>query len=231
MFRILVVEDDRSLNKMICSKLKREEYITFSAYDGEEAIEVMDREHIDLIVTDIMMPKMNGYELIKLLRSTSYFLPVLIITAKDQIEDMEKAFSAGTDDYMIKPINLKEMVLRIRALLRRAQLENEKKIIIGNTELDYKALTMTSDNITEELPPKEFYLLFKLLNNPGKIFTRTELLEEIWGADSDSDERNVDAHIKKIRKRISEKSGFDIETVRGLGYKAVLKTENNNGKK
>ncbi|MCR4745809.1 MAG: response regulator transcription factor [Lachnospiraceae bacterium] len=231
MFRILVVEDDRSLNKMICSKLKREEYITFSAYDGEEAIEVMDREHIDLIVTDIMMPKMNGYELIKLLRSTSYFLPVLIITAKDQIEDMEKAFSAGTDDYMIKPINLKEMVLRIRALLRRAQLENEKKIIIGNTELDYKALTMTSDNITEELPPKEFYLLFKLLNNTGKIFTRTELLEEIWGADSDSDERNVDAHIKKIRKRISEKSGFDIETVRGLGYKAVLKTENDNGKK
>lgn len=222
MFRILVVEDDKSLNKMICSKLNREEYLTFSAFDGEEAIEIMDKEHIDLIVTDIMMPRMNGYELIKLLRSTSYFLPILIITAKDQIEDMEKAFSAGTDDYMIKPINLKEMVLRIQALLRRAQLENEKRVTIGNTELDYESLTMTINGEAYELPPKEFYLLFKLLNNPGKIFTRTELLEEIWGVDSDSDERNVDAHIKKIRKKIGEGTGFDIETVRGLGYKAVI---------
>ncbi len=225
MFRILVVEDDRSLNKMICSKLSREEYMTFSAYDGEEAITIMDTEHIDLIVTDIMMPKMDGYELIKLLRSTSYFLPVLIITAKDQIEDMEKAFSAGTDDYMIKPINLKEMVLRVKALLRRAQLENEKKITIGNTELNYETLTMNIRGVSYELPPKEFYLLFKLLNNPGKIFTRTELLEEIWGVDSDSDERNVDAHIKKIRKKIENDSDFDIETVRGLGYKAVIKTD------
>ena len=222
MFRILVVEDDKSLNKMICTKLNREEYLTFPAFDGEEAIEIMDKEHIDLIVTDIMMPRMNGYELIRLLRGTSYFLPILIITAKDQIEDMEKAFSAGTDDYMIKPINLKEMVLRIQALLRRAQLENEKKVKIGNTELDYESLTMTINGESYELPPKEFYLLFKLLNNPGKIFTRTELLEEIWGVDSDSDERNVDAHIKKIRKKIGEGTEFDIETVRGLGYKAVI---------
>ena len=222
MFRILVVEDDKSLNKMICTKLNREEYLTFPAFDGEEAIEIMDKEHIDLIVTDIMMPRMNGYELIRLLRGTSYFLPILIITAKDQIEDMEKAFSAGTDDYMIKPINLKEMVLRIQALLRRAQLENEKKVTIGNTELDYESLTMTINGESYELPPKEFYLLFKLLNNPGKIFTRTELLEEIWGVDSDSDERNVDAHIKKIRKKIGEGTEFDIETVRGLGYKAVI---------
>ncbi len=222
MFRILVVEDDQSLNKMICDKLSREEYHTFSAFDGEEAIALLDKEHIDLIITDIMMPRMNGYELIKLLRSTSYFLPVLIITAKDQIEDMEKAFMAGTDDYMMKPLNLKEMVLRVRALLRRAQLENKKKITIGNATLDYEALTMEVGGVKYTLPPKEFYLLFKLLNNPGKIFTRIELLEEIWGVDSDSDERNVDAHIKKIRKKIQHAADFDIETVRGLGYKAVI---------
>lgn len=225
MFRILVVEDDTALNKMICTKLSKEEFKTFPAFDGEEALEVMDREHIDLIISDIMMPKMNGYELTKVLRGTSYFLPILIITAKDQIEDMEKAFSAGTDDYMIKPINLKEMVLRVKALLRRAQLENKKRIRIGNTVLDYAGLTVTVNGTVHELPPKEFYLLFKLLNNPNKIFTRLELLDEIWGMDSDTDERNVDAHIKKIRKKLGEDPDFEIVTVRGLGYKAVFQKE------
>ncbi len=223
MFTILVVEDDASLNKMICAKLSREQFKAIPAFDGEEALEVMDREHIDLIISDIMMPKLDGYELTKLLRNTKYYLPILMITAKSQLEDMEKGFVAGTDDYMIKPINLKEMILRVRALLRRAQLENKKHITIGNTELDYAGLTVTVNGLTHEMPPKEFYLLFKLLNNPNRIFTRLELLDEIWGIDSDTDERNVDAHIKKLRKKFEGQSDFEIITVRGLGYKAVFK--------
>lgn len=223
MFTILVVEDDASLNKMICAKLSREQFKAIAAFDGEEALEIMDREHIDLIISDIMMPKMDGYELTKLLRNTKYYLPILMITAKSQLEDMEKGFVAGTDDYMIKPVNLKEMILRVKALLRRAQLENKKHIAIGNTELDYAGLTVTVDGVTHEMPPKEFYLLFKLLNNPNKIFTRLELLDEIWGIDSDTDERNVDAHIKKLRKKFEGQSDFEIITVRGLGYKAVFK--------
>lgn len=147
-----------------------------------------------------------------------------MITAKGQLEDMEKGFVAGTDDYMIKPINLKEMILRVRALLRRAQLENKKHLTIGDTELDYAGLTVTANGLTHEMPPKEFYLLFKLLNNPNKIFTRLELLDEIWGIDSDTDERNVDAHIKKLRKMFEGRSVFEIITVRGLGYKAVFKS-------
>lgn len=223
MFTILVVEDDASLNKMICAKLSREQFKAIPAFDGEEALEIMDREHIDLIISDIMMPKMDGYELTKLLRNTKYYLPILMITAKSQLEDMEKGFVAGTDDYMIKPVNLKEMILRVKALLRRAQLENKKHIAIGNTELDYTGLTVTVDGVVHEMPPKEFYLLFKLLNNPNKIFTRLELLDEIWGMDSDTDERNVDAHIKKLRKKFEGQSDFEIITVRGLGYKAVFK--------
>lgn len=223
MFTILVAEDDASLNKMICTKLNKEQFKAVPAFDGEEALEVMGREHIDLIISDIMMPKMDGYELTKLLRDSRYYLPVLMITAKDQMEDMEKGFVAGTDDYMIKPINLKEMILRVKALLRRAQLENQKYIKIGNTELDYAGLTVTVSGKTHEMPPKEFYLLFKLLNNPNKVFTRLELLDEIWGMNSDTDERNVDAHIKKLRKKFEGVSDFEIITVRGLGYKAVFK--------
>lgn len=146
-----------------------------------------------------------------------------MITAKDQMEDMEKGFAAGTDDCMIKPINLKEMVLRVNALLRRAQLENRKHITIGCKELDYEGLTVTANGVTHEMPPKEFYLLFKLFNNPNKVFTRLELLDEIWGMESDTDERNVDAHIKKLRKKFDETADFEIVTVRGLGYKAVFK--------
>ena len=223
MFTILVAEDDASLNKIICAKLSKEQFKAIPAFDGEEALEVMDREHVDLIISDVMMPKLDGYELTKLLRNTRYYLPILMITAKGQLEDMEKGFVAGTDDYMIKPINLKEMILRVRALLRRAQLENKKHITIGNTELDYAGLTVTVNDVTYEMPPKEFYLLFKLLNNPNKIFTRLELLDEIWGIDSNTDERNVDAHIKKLRKKFEGGSDFEIITVRGLGYKAVFK--------
>ncbi|MBQ8063860.1 MAG: response regulator transcription factor [Clostridia bacterium] len=223
MFSILVVEDDAALNKMMTARLNQEAYSVFSAFDGEEALEVMEREHIDLIVCDIMMPHMDGYELTKELRDARYTLPILMVTAKDQIEDMEKGFVAGTDDYMIKPINLSELVLRVKALLRRAQLANEKKLVVGNAVLDYDSLTVKDASGSQELPPKEFFLLFKLLSNPGKIFTRLEILDDLWGMEEDVDERNVDAHIKKLRRRFEESPDFEIRTVRGLGYKAEVK--------
>ena len=220
MFAILVVEDDKTLNKMICAKLKQEAFHAFSAFDGEEAIKILDEEHIDLLISDIMMPNMNGYELVQELRHARYEVPVLMITAKDQIEDMEKGFTAGTDDYMIKPINMREMILRIKALLRRAQIANEKKIVIGNTILDYDALTVTTAEESIQLPPKEFFLLFKLLSNPNKIFTRLDLMDEIWGMETEVDERTVDSHIKKIRRKFENNPDFEIVTIRGLGYKA-----------
>lgn len=220
MFTILVVEDDIILNKMMCTKLRQEQYNVFFAYNGQEALYILDKENIDLIISDIMMPNMDGYELTKELRNAKYQLPILMITAKNQLEDMEKGFIAGTDDYMIKPVNLKEMTLRIKALLRRAQLAYDKKLTIGDMILDYESLTVKINNSIYEMPPKEFYLLYKLLSNPNKIFTRIELLDEIWGIGTDSDERNVDAHIKKIRKKFESNSEFEIITVRGLGYKA-----------
>lgn len=222
MFSILVVEDDEILNKMICVKLGQEAYRVFAAFDGEQALELLDKEHIDLIICDIMMPKMDGYQLTKELRNASYTLPILMITAKNQMEDMERGFHAGTDDYMIKPINMKEMILRVKALLRRAQIANEKKLVIGNTILDYDALTVRIKEEGFDLPPKEFYLLFKLLSNPNKIFTRQELMDEIWGMDSEADDRTVDSHIKKLRRKFEECPDFEIITIRGLGYKSKI---------
>lgn len=221
MFSVLVVEDDETINKMICAKLKQENFKTFQAFDGEEALEIMDREHIDLIICDIMMPNMDGYELTRELRSVHNTIPILMVTAKSQLEDMEKGFKAGTDDYMIKPINMKEMILRVNALLRRAQIANEKKLVIGDAVLDYDALTVKIGNQEFDIPPKEFYLLFKLVSNPNKIFTRLELMDEIWGMDSEVDERTIDSHIKKLRRKFENYSAFKITTIRGLGYKAT----------
>ena len=222
MFSVLVVEDDEILNKMICIKLKQESYGTFDAFDGKQALDVLDREHIDLIISDIMMPNMDGYQLTKELRNAAYTIPILMVTAKNQMDDMEKGFIAGTDDYMIKPINMKEMVLRVKALLRRAQIANEKKLVIGNTVLDYDGLTIKTKEEEFEMPPKEFYLLFKLLSNPNKIFTRQDLMDEIWGMDSEVDDRTVDSHIKKLRRKFENSTDFEIITIRGLGYKAKL---------
>ncbi len=220
MFSILVVEDDETLNKLICIKLKQENFKTFSAFDGEQALEILDQEYIDLVICDIMMPKINGYELTKELRDASYVQPILMVTAKDQLEDMEQGFRAGTDDYMIKPINLKEMILRVNALLRRSKIANEKRLMVGKTVLDYSQMSIHIGNQEFELPPKEFYLLFLLLSNPNKIFTRLDILDEIWGMDSEVDERTVDSHIKKLRRRFEDCTDFEIITIRGLGYKA-----------
>ena len=221
MFNILVVEDNADMRELFCTVLSDNGYNSIPAKDGMDALEIMDKEYIDLIVADIMMPVMDGYELIKSIRDANYDLPILIVTAKDQFEDMQKGFRAGSDDYMIKPINVKELLLRVEALLRRAKISSDKKITVGATVLDYDALTVTIDNVETILPRKEFYLLYKLLSYPNKIFTRQQLMDEIWGMYSDTDERTVNTHINRLRDRFESCNDFEIVTVRGLGYKAV----------
>lgn len=220
MFNILVVDDNESIRKLIITYLKREGYHTFAAADGIEALELLDLEHVDLMIVDVMMPKMDGYTLTEDLRTANYNLPILMITAKERIEDKKKGFLVGTDDYMVKPIDFDEMLLRVSALLRRAKINTEKKIVIGDVVLEYDNLTVKTKTEEILLPQKEFYLLFKLLSYPKKIFTRHDLMDEIWGYDSETDERTVDVHIKRLREKFSNLTEFTIITIRGLGYKA-----------
>lgn len=226
MFNIMVVEDNADMRELFCTVLNDSGYRTVPAADGEEAIELTESEYVDLVVADVMMPNMDGYELTKLLRQSRPDLPVLIVSAKDQFDDMQRGFRAGCDDYMIKPINVNELVLRIEALLRRAKISSEKKITVGSTVLDYDALTVTLHGKETILPQKEFFLLYKLLSYPNKIFTRPQLMDEIWGMFSDTDERTVNTHINRLRERFSDCDDFEIVTVRGLGYKAVKKNGN-----
>lgn len=223
MFKILVVEDHDDMRELFCTVLSDHGYRSIPAPDGVKALEIMEKEYIDLIVADIMMPRMDGYELTKTLRQANYSLPILMVTAKEQFDAMQKGFSSGADDYMIKPINVKELVLRVEALLRRARISAEKKIVMGSTVLDYDALTVTLNGKETLLPQKEFYLLYKLLSYPNKIFTRQQLMDEIWGMFSETDERTVNTHINRLRDRFSDCNDFEIVTVRGLGYKAVKK--------
>jgi len=217
--KILVVDDNESIRKLMKTYLIRDGYHVFLASDGLEALDLLDKEHFDLIILDIMMPNMDGYTLTKELRTLNYNLPILMITAKETIEDKKKGFSVGTDDYMVKPIDFDEMLLRVSALLRRAKISNEHKIVVGDIILDYETLTVSTTTEAILLPQKEFYLLFKLLNYPKRIFTRQELMDEIWGFDSDTDERTVDVHIKRLREKFEKYEEFRIVTVRGLGYK------------
>ena len=223
MFRILVVDDDKNTRLLLKAVLQAENYTVFTAENGEAALEVMDQEHIDLVVLDIMMPKMNGYEFTKTLRESRNNLPILMVSAKQLPEDKHRGFLVGTDDYMTKPIDEEEMLLRIKALLRRAQIASEHKITIGDVVLDYDALTVSRGAEVQVLPQKEFMLLYKLLSYPGKIFTRIQLMDEIWGADSDTGWETVTVHIGRLRKRFDEWDEFEIVSVRGLGYKAVKK--------
>lgn len=225
MFNILVAEDNADMRELFCTVLSDSGYRCIPAADGLEALEIMDKNYIDLIVADIMMPGMDGYELTKTLRDSKCEIPVLMVTAKDQFEDMQRGFRAGTDDYMVKPINVRELVLRVEALLRRAKISSDKKITVGSTVLDYDALTVTIHGEETTLPQKEFYLLYKLLSYPNKIFTRSQLMDEIWGMFSESDERTVNTHINRLRERFADCSDFEIVTVRGLGYKAVKNLE------
>ena len=222
MFNILVVEDDKNLRKLITTYLQRNKYNTYEATNGEEALNVLDQSYIDLIVSDIMMPKMDGYELIKSLREAKYDVPILIITAKSEIEDKKEGFLLGADDYMVKPIDIEEMLLRIQVLLRRSKSASEKKIQIGDLLLNYNQLSVIKKDKVYNLAQKEFYLLYKLLSTPNTIFTRQELIEEVWGLESDSDYRTVDVHIKRIREKMKEVDEFEIVTIRGIGYKAII---------
>ena len=221
MFHILVVEDNPNARKLMEAVLKQNGYEPLLAADGVEALEVLDNKHVDLIVLDVMMPRMDGYEFTETLRSSGCELPILMVTAKEKPADKRKGFIIGTDDYMVKPVDEEEMILRIAALLRRSRIVNEHRLTVGGTVLDYDALSVKTADGVSELPKKEFMLLFKLLSYSNKIFTRRQLMDEIWDMDTETDERTVDVHINRLRDRFRNNPDFDIVTVRGLGYKAV----------
>lgn len=223
MFTILITEDDKNLQRLMEAVLKREGYRVVKAEDGEEALEVLDKEHVDLLITDIMMPHLDGYRLTDALRGAKYDLPILMITAKETMEDKKKGFTLGADDYMVKPVDMDEMLLRVKALLRRSKIQSERKLSYGDIHLDWDRLTLNQGEESTELPKKEFQLLFKLLSYPGTIFTRQQLMDEIWGLEAESDERTIDVHIKRLRNRFENIREFEIVTVRGLGYKAEKK--------
>ena len=220
MFRILVAEDDESTRLLMCEVLHQAGYEPCPARDGVEALEVMDHFQCDLAIVDITMPRMDGIAFTQTLREGNCDLPVLMVTARVTQEDKRRGFSLGADDYMVKPVNLDEMLMRVGALLRRAQSVTSHKLTVGETVLDYDTLTVTRGDTELQLPKKEFYLLYKLLSYPKQIFTRRQLMDEIWGMDAESDERTVDVHIRRLREKCEAFPDFSIETVRGLGYKA-----------
>lgn len=223
MINILVVDDDKNTRLLMKAILEAEHYRVFTAVDGQQALQMLDREHIDLVVLDIMMPNMDGYEFTATLRESSNTLPILMVSAKQLPEDKHRGFLVGTDDYITKPIDEEEMLLRIKALLRRAKIVNDRRIVIGDVVLDYDSFTVSRPGQVQELPQKEFLLLYKLLSYPGKIFTRIQLMDEIWGMDCETGWETVTVHVGRLRKRFEGWEEFSVESVRGLGYKAVRK--------
>lgn len=223
MFRILVVEDDQNTRRLMEAVLRGSGYLPLTAGNGEEALEILDREHVDLLLVDVMMPVMDGYELTRQLRAAGMVLPILMVTAKQLPEDMKKGFLLGTDDYMVKPVDEEEMLLRIKALLWRSKVASEHRLRIGEVTLDYDALTVSRGEEQYVLPQKEFYLLYMLLSYPGKVFTRLQIMDEIWGMESETTDVTVNVHINRLRNRFSGWAEFELVTVRGLGYKAVKK--------
>ena len=225
MFNILVVEDDFNTRKLMEAVLIDERYTPFLAANAQDALEILDRQHIDLMITDIMMPGMDGYGLTEQLREAGYDFPILMVTAKETIKDKRKGFIVGTDDYMVKPVDEEELILRVKALLRRAKIVNERKITIGKVTLHYDSMAVSRESERITLPQKEFLLLYKMLSYPDVIFTRMQLMDEIWGYDTQTDEHTVSVHIGRLRERFEAWPEFDIVTVRGLGYKAAKNDE------
>ena len=221
MFKILVAEDDAELQQLFCRVLTRSGYTAIGVPDGVAALETLEKEYIDLIVSDIMMPRMDGYTLVRSLRDTGNNIPVLMITAKDSFQDMQFGFLAGTDDYMVKPVNVNEMVLRVSALLRRAQMANERRQVIGGTVLECDSLSVHTGGENMVLPQKEFMLLYKMVSFPSRIFTRQQLMDDIWGYETETDTHTVDVHIGRLRERFRDNPDFKIVTMRGVGYKVV----------
>lgn len=221
MFHILVADDDKHTRMLLRAVLESENYTVSTAENGEQALELLDREHIDLVILDVMMPEMDGYEFTRIVRQTDSTLPILMVTAKHLPEDEKKGFLVGTDDYITKPIDEEKLLLRIKALLRRARIVSEQRIVIGEAILDYNSFTVTRGDEVQVLPQKEFMLLYKLLSYPGQIFTRIQLMDEIWGTDSETGWETVTVHVGRLRKRFEGWNEFEIVAVRGLGYKAV----------
>ena len=221
MLKILIAEDDRELRQLFEHVLVKNGYSVRGVSDGQEALDAMDEEYFNLIISDIMMPVMDGYTLVRSLREAGDTTPVLMITAKDAFDDMRMGFLSGTDDYMVKPVNVNEMVLRVSALLRRAQMISERRQVIGGTTMECDSLTVTTENRSMVLPQKEFMLLYKMASFPGKIFTRQQLMDDIWGYDSESDTHTVDVHIGRLREKFRDSKDFKIVTLRGVGYKVV----------
>ena len=221
MLKILIAEDDRELRQLFSHVLTKNGYAVKGVSNGKEALDALDNDYFDLIITDIMMPIMDGYTLVQQLRDAGNITPVLMITAKDAFDDMSQGFVSGTDDYMVKPVNVNEMLLRVKALLRRAQMINDRRQVVGNTVMELDSLTVTTDTESMVLPQKEFMLLYKMLSYPGKIFTRNQLMDEIWGYDNESDTHTVDVHIGRLRERFRNNTDFKIVTMRGVGYKVV----------
>ncbi len=224
MANILLVDDHENIRKLMEIYLKREGYNILHAENGTEALNVLENTNADLVIADIMMPEMDGYELTRTLREANFNMPILIVTAKDTFPDKKKGFDLGADDYMTKPVDMEELALRVKALLRRSKISSEKQIILTNVVLYYESLEVRSSKEIIVLPKKEFYLLYKLLSYPKKIFTRQELMDDIWGLDSDADERTVDVHVKRLREKFVDFPDFEIVTIRGLGYKGVIKS-------
>ena len=224
MISILLVEDDEKLSKLFYTVLSKQGFNIHIASNGVEGFDILENNHIDLIISDIMMPQMNGYDFTENVRKVNEEIPILMITAKDDFNSKQKSFLIGIDDYMVKPIDVNEMILRVHALLRRSKIAHDKKQVIGDTVLEYDSLSVTRDNETIVLAQKEFYLLYKLLSYPNKVFTRNQLMDEIWGVDSPSDLQTIDVHINRLRRRFENNPDFKIITVRGLGYK-VIKNE------
>ena len=225
MFDILVVEDNNNTRKLLTTILKNHGYNTLEAKDGEEALEVLEHNHVDLMVLDVMMPKMDGFSLTETLRQGGSQLPILILSAKQTVMDIKQGFLVGIDDYLTKPFDFDVLLLRIKALLRRSKIVTENKLTVGKVVLDYNSYTVTTPTFSEQLPQKEFLLLFKLLSYPNVVFTRLQLMDEIWGMDAESDEHTVNVHINRLRTRFQDTDDFEIVTVRGLGYKAVRHDE------
>ena len=221
MFKILIAEDDRELRQLFEHVLIKHGYAVTGVSNGREALSAMEDSYYDLAISDIMMPEMDGYEFVQSLRQSGHTLPVLMITARGSFDDMRQGFLSGTDDYMVKPVNVNEMVLRVGALLRRAQMINERRQTIGSTVLECDSLTVSTGGESIVLPQKEFMLLYKMASFPGKIFTRQQLMDEIWGYNSDSDTHTVDVHIGRLRERFRDSKDFRIVTMRGVGYKVV----------
>ncbi len=222
MFQILVVEDDKNVRRLMATVLTRYGYEPILASDGLEALDIMDHKHIDLVILDVMMPRMDGYEFTNTLRSAGCTIPILMVTARETQNDKKRGFIVGADDYMVKPVDEEEMILRIAALLRRSQIAGERKLTVGQSTLLYDSFAVNTPEGMMELPQKEFLLLYKLLSYPNKIYTRRQLMDEIWDMDSESDERTVDVHVSRVRERFRRNTDFEIVTVRGLGYKAVV---------